>query len=234
PFSALPPRPRYRRSECPAAQSRGAHAPQSRGPPPPLVQDRLQETQPTAAPGAYHAWLGVGVLGPAQRDALLPRLEDEARVLARLELVAHGAGRDLRLREAQDRRKDERPFPSRSLVPPALRHLPREPSWRPEPPGPRSWPQDGPAGRARGPSMNPRTRRAAGACSRMRSRTTSASYYDDRGRRQLASAPVKAPPMGQWHLLRVVAIGDHIQGWLDGALLLDHRDARFRTGRAGP
>ena len=34
------------------------------------------------------------------------------------------------------------------------------------------------------------------------------------------------------HLLRVVAIGDHIQGWLDGALLLDHRDARFRTGRA--
>ncbi len=58
-------------------------------------------------------------------------------------------------------------------------------------------------------------------------------YYDDRGRRQLASAPVKAPPMGQWHLLRVVAIGDHIQGWLDGALLLDHRDARFRTGRVG-
>jgi hypothetical protein len=36
------------------------------------------------------------VLGPAQRDALLPRLEDEARFLARLELVAHGAGRDLR------------------------------------------------------------------------------------------------------------------------------------------
>ncbi|PYN62851.1 MAG: hypothetical protein DMD90_18730 [Candidatus Rokuibacteriota bacterium] len=58
-------------------------------------------------------------------------------------------------------------------------------------------------------------------------------YYYDRGRRQLASAPVKAPPMGQWLLLRVVAIGDHIQGWLDGALLLDHRDARFRTGRVG-
>jgi hypothetical protein len=56
-------------------------------------------------------------------------------------------------------------------------------------------------------------------------------YSYDRGRRQLASVPVKAPPMGQWHLLRVDAIGDHIQGWLDGALLLDHRDARFRTGR---
>jgi hypothetical protein len=39
--------------------------------------------------------------------------------------------------------------------------------------------------------------------------------------------------MGQWHLLRGVAIGDHTQGWLDGALLLDHRDARFRTGRIG-
>jgi hypothetical protein len=31
----------------------------------------------------------------------------------------------------------------------------------------------------------------------------------------------------------VDAIGDPIQGWLDGALLLDHRDARFRTGRVG-
>ena len=58
-------------------------------------------------------------------------------------------------------------------------------------------------------------------------------YYYDRGRRQLASAPVKAPPEGEWHLLHVDAIGDHIQGWLDGALLLDHRDARFRTGRVG-
>src|SRR5260370_15102210 len=46
--------------------------PQSRGPPPPLVQDRLQETQPTAAPGADHAWLGVAVLRPAQPAAPLP------------------------------------------------------------------------------------------------------------------------------------------------------------------
>jgi hypothetical protein len=37
-------------------------------------------------------------------------------------------------------------------------------------------------------------------------------------RRQLASARVKAPPLGQWHTVRVVAIGDHIQAWLDGAL----------------
>ena len=53
-----------------------------------------------------------------------------------------------------------------------------------------------------------------------------------------ASAPktpcdVKAPALGQWHVLRVVALGDHIQGWLDGRLLLDHRDSRFRAGRVG-
>ena len=55
----------------------------------------------------------------------------------------------------------------------------------------------------------------------------------DGGRRQLASASAKSPALGQWHLLRVVAIDDHIQGWLDGALLLDHRDTRFKAGRVG-
>ena len=58
-------------------------------------------------------------------------------------------------------------------------------------------------------------------------------YYYDRTRRQLASASVKAPALGQWHQLRAVVVGDHIQAWLDGALLLDHRDARFRSGRVG-
>ena len=58
-------------------------------------------------------------------------------------------------------------------------------------------------------------------------------YYYDRGRRQLASARVKAPALGQWHTVRVVAVGDHIQAWLDGALYLDHRDARFNAGRVG-
>jgi hypothetical protein len=58
-------------------------------------------------------------------------------------------------------------------------------------------------------------------------------YYYDRGRRQLASARVKAPALGQWHTVRAVAVGDHVQAWLDGALYLDHRDARFNTGRVG-
>jgi hypothetical protein len=58
-------------------------------------------------------------------------------------------------------------------------------------------------------------------------------YYYDRGRRQIASASVKAPPLGEWHRVRVVAVGDHIQAWLDGTLYLDHRDTRFRSGRVG-
>lgn len=58
-------------------------------------------------------------------------------------------------------------------------------------------------------------------------------YYYDRGRRQLASASVKAPPLGQWHMIRVVAVGDHIQAWLDGIQYLDHRDSRFKSGRVG-
>src|SRR4029434_643336 len=58
-------------------------------------------------------------------------------------------------------------------------------------------------------------------------------YYYDRGRRQLASTRVKAPALGQWHTLRVVAVDDHLQAWLDGTLYLDYRDGRFRSGRGG-
>jgi 3-keto-disaccharide hydrolase len=58
-------------------------------------------------------------------------------------------------------------------------------------------------------------------------------YSYDRGRRQLATARVKAPALGQWHTVRLVAVGDHIQTWLDGALHLDHHDSRFTAGRVG-
>jgi 3-keto-disaccharide hydrolase len=58
-------------------------------------------------------------------------------------------------------------------------------------------------------------------------------YAYDRGRRQLASARVKPPALGQWHTVRVVAVGDRIQAWLDGTRWLDHRDTRFGSGRAG-
>jgi len=58
-------------------------------------------------------------------------------------------------------------------------------------------------------------------------------YYYDRGRHQLASATVEPPALGQWHTIRVVAVGDRIQGYLNGALLLDNRDGRFRSGQVG-
>jgi hypothetical protein len=58
-------------------------------------------------------------------------------------------------------------------------------------------------------------------------------YAYERGRRQLASATVKKPALAQWHAIRVVAVGDRMQAWLNGVLLLDHRDARFGSGRVG-
>jgi hypothetical protein len=58
-------------------------------------------------------------------------------------------------------------------------------------------------------------------------------YYYDRGRHQLVTAPVQPPALGQWHTLRVVAVGDHIQAYLNGRLLLDHHDSRFRSGQVG-
>jgi hypothetical protein len=58
-------------------------------------------------------------------------------------------------------------------------------------------------------------------------------YTYDRGRREIATASVKAPALGQWHAMRLVAVGDQIQAWLDGKLLLEHRDAKFKSGRVG-
>lgn len=58
-------------------------------------------------------------------------------------------------------------------------------------------------------------------------------YYYDSWPRELASVSVKAPPLGQWHMIRVVAVGDHMQAWLNGIPYLDHHDTRFRSGRVG-
>ena len=58
-------------------------------------------------------------------------------------------------------------------------------------------------------------------------------YYYDRGRHELATASVQPPALGQWHTLRVVAVGDRIQAYLNGALLLDYRDSRYRAGQVG-
>ena len=58
-------------------------------------------------------------------------------------------------------------------------------------------------------------------------------YYYDRGRRQIAGASVKAPALGQWHKLRITAVGDRIQGWLNDQALIDRRDSRFASGDIG-
>ena len=52
-------------------------------------------------------------------------------------------------------------------------------------------------------------------------------------RRQIASTKVDPPQIGEWHTLRVVAVGDHIQAYLNGKLLIDHRDSRFQSGHVG-
>jgi hypothetical protein len=58
-------------------------------------------------------------------------------------------------------------------------------------------------------------------------------YSYDRGRRQLATASVKAPALGQWHTVHVVVVGARIQASLNGKPYLDHRDTRFKSGRVG-
>jgi hypothetical protein len=58
-------------------------------------------------------------------------------------------------------------------------------------------------------------------------------YYYDRGRRQIAGANVNAPAIDQWHKLRISAVGDRIQGWLNDQAVIDERDRRFAAGRIG-
>src|SRR5262249_27846358 len=58
-------------------------------------------------------------------------------------------------------------------------------------------------------------------------------YAYERGRSQLATARVQPPALGQWHTIRVVAVGEHIQAYLNDTLLLEHRDARYRAGQVG-
>jgi hypothetical protein len=58
-------------------------------------------------------------------------------------------------------------------------------------------------------------------------------YYYDRGRREIAGASVKAPALGQWHRIRITAIRDRVQGWLNEQKLIDRQDNRFKSGSVG-
>jgi hypothetical protein len=44
---------------------------------------------------------------------------------------------------------------------------------------------------------------------------------------------VKPPALGQWHTLRVIAVGPLIRAYLNEQLLLDHQDSRFKAGQIG-
>ena len=55
----------------------------------------------------------------------------------------------------------------------------------------------------------------------------------DGRRSKIAGARVDAPALGQWHALRVVAVGAHIQAYLNDQLLIDHHDETFSTGWVG-
>jgi hypothetical protein len=55
----------------------------------------------------------------------------------------------------------------------------------------------------------------------------------DGSRKQIASTKLEPPEIGMWHTLRVVALEDHIQAYLNGKLLIDHHDDRFKKGRIG-
>lgn len=58
------------------------------------------------------------------------------------------------------------------------------------------------------------------------------SVIDGR-RSQIASIKVVPPALGKRHSLRVVAVGDRIQAYLNNALLIDHQDRTFASGRVG-
>jgi len=58
-------------------------------------------------------------------------------------------------------------------------------------------------------------------------------YYYDQKRFQIATALITPPALGRWHTLRVVAVANLIQAYLNGQLLLDHRDSRFKAGEVG-
>ena len=55
----------------------------------------------------------------------------------------------------------------------------------------------------------------------------------DGRRSKIAGTSVDPPALGQWHTLRVAAAGSHIQAYLDGALLINHRDDTYSAGWVG-
>jgi hypothetical protein len=59
-------------------------------------------------------------------------------------------------------------------------------------------------------------------------------YKTENGaRRQITGVTVTPPALGQWHTLRVVAVGNHIQAYLNDQLLIDRQDNTYAAGVVG-
>lgn len=60
------------------------------------------------------------------------------------------------------------------------------------------------------------------------------AYLHGGGRREVAAGTSIAPiAIGAWHTLRVIAIAERVQAWLDGELLLDFETSLLAPGRVG-
>jgi len=57
--------------------------------------------------------------------------------------------------------------------------------------------------------------------------------FTDGLRHQLASANVTPPSINKFHSMRIIAVGDHIQAYLNGKLEIDHHDKSFNKGYTG-
>jgi hypothetical protein len=55
----------------------------------------------------------------------------------------------------------------------------------------------------------------------------------DGNRKQIASAKVDPPKLGEWHTMRVVAKGSKIQASLNGKVLIEQDDATYAEGYVG-
>ncbi|MDD5558837.1 family 16 glycoside hydrolase [Candidatus Methylomirabilis sp.] len=51
-------------------------------------------------------------------------------------------------------------------------------------------------------------------------------YYDGNKPHMLVTANVQPLALRRWHTIRIVAVGDQIQGWLDDQLLINYEDMR--------
>lgn len=55
----------------------------------------------------------------------------------------------------------------------------------------------------------------------------------DGRRSQIAGATVERPKLSEWHTIRLVVVRDHMQAYLNGALLVDHQDGTYSQGYLG-